>query len=167
MKTLSGLTAARLREILSYDPGTGNFIRKVRTSNSTRAGDIAGSATQLGYWIIWVDGTRYLGHRLAWLYTHGRWPKDHIDHVNGDPSDNRLCNLREATPSQNHANERMARTNKAGRKGVAPHRNKFVAQLGIGGHRKYLGIYATPDEAAEAYASAAKAHFGEFARTEG
>jgi hypothetical protein len=95
------LTAERLREILGYDPETGLFTRLVRTGR-IRAGEVAGTAHSRGYRSIVIDGRVYLSHRLAWLYVHGEWPPEQIDHINRNRADNRLVNLRAAKQSQNN-----------------------------------------------------------------
>ena len=93
MKTL---TAARLRELLQYDPETGVFTRLVKTSNGIKVGDVAGTADARGYILIRVDGWLHLAHRLAWLHMTCEWPKGMIDHINGVRDDNRWSNLRRA-----------------------------------------------------------------------
>ena len=96
----------------------------------------------------------------------GAWPKDQIDHVNGDRSDNRFCNLREATNSQNQANRRCEATSTSGVKGVSWDRRcrRWQAQISINGKPKHLGGFTSKEEAARAYAAAAIALRGEFAR---
>jgi hypothetical protein len=88
------LAAERLRERLRYDGGTGVFTRRVGSGHA-RAGEIAGSVHSTGYVRIGIDGGKYTAHRLAWLYVHGVWPSDQIDHINRNRSDNRIANLRE------------------------------------------------------------------------
>lgn len=89
-----------------------------------------------------------------------------VDHVNGDGLDNRRCNLRIATRSQNCHNRGAGRNNKSGYKGVCWHTQagRWVAQIGIGGKRKHLGLFASPEEAYAVYCAAAKELHGEFAR---
>jgi hypothetical protein len=102
------LTQARLRELLSYDPETGTFIWRTRSNprgpdlTGRRAGGLDGE----GYWHIRIDGKLYGGHRLAWLWVHGRLPNGRLDHINRSQADNRIANLREANPSQNRANSK-------------------------------------------------------------
>ena len=88
------LTAERLRERLHYDAGTGVFTRRVGSGHA-RTGEMAGSVHSTGYVRISIDGGKYTAHCLAWLYVHGVWPPDQIDHINGNRSDNRIANLRE------------------------------------------------------------------------
>jgi hypothetical protein len=68
------LTAERLREVLDYNPETGVFTWKVRTSIRVVAGKVAGSVGKRGYLIIGVGGRNYYAHRLAWLHMTGEWP---------------------------------------------------------------------------------------------
>ena len=88
------LTAERLRERLHYDAGTGVFTRRVGSGHA-RAGDMAGTIHSTGYVRISIDGGKYTAHHLAWLYVHGVWPSDQIEHINRKRSDNRIANLRE------------------------------------------------------------------------
>lgn len=106
-------------------------------------------------------------HRLAWFYAYGVWPQDQIDHRNGIRSDNRICNLREATNSLNKANERRRTDNTSGFKGVHRRENgRWRARIGVGNRRLALGDFDTPEAAHTAYCQAAAQHFGEFARAE-
>lgn len=87
-----------------------------------------------------------------------------VDHVNGNCSDDRPINLRAATSKQNRHNSRGWATTSVGVKGVIPRRDKYIARIGVNGKTRHLGVFPTLDEAAAAYAAAAKQHFGEFAR---
>jgi hypothetical protein len=99
------ITAARLRELLHYDPETGIFMRRVTTGRHGRycAGEVAGR-NHNDYSSIGVDDCEYKAHRLAWLYMTGRWPEGPLDHINMVKADNRFCNLRLATKTHNTAN---------------------------------------------------------------
>lgn len=161
------LTAARLREVLHYDPETGVFrwrMDRDRAGNA-KAGDIAGRIASTGYRQIRVDNRLYKAHRLAFLYMTGEWPEQHVDHRDGDRLNNAWSNLREATPSQNGANRGATKRNKLGVKGVyRNHDGKFKASICLDGEQVYLGTFDTPAEAASIYAVAAKDMHGEFAR---
>lgn len=133
-------------------------------SNFLKAGALVGSPDGGRYLQATIEGGRYRLHRLAWLYVHGMWPNGLIDHVNGDGSDNRIANLREATASQNRANtvrQLEGRTLPRGVKQEA-RTGKFVATLGRKGKNIHLGTFGTADEAAEAYLRAARESFGQF-----
>jgi len=88
-----------------------------------------------------------------------------IDHINGNGLDNRRCNLRWATASQQQWNRRPSRNNSSGYKGVRfdRERNKWRAEIAAGGKRKFLGRFDTPEDAAKAYDAAARELHGEFA----
>jgi hypothetical protein len=115
--TSRGITAERLRELFNYDPGTGVFTRRVRTANCVKVGDVTGHRQTAGYIQISVDRRPRLAHRIAWCMMTGESPKTQIDHINLDKADNRWCNLREATQSQNFANTRILASNGSGFKG--------------------------------------------------
>jgi hypothetical protein len=159
---MTELTVARLRGLLHYDPETGVFTWRVRVGNRV-PGDVAGIARPRGYYEVTVGGRVYRAHRLAWFYVHGEWPADQIDHVNGDPSDNRLANLRPAARSQNNANRKRC-PNASGYKGVSRDRTRWKAQICVDGQRFNLGYFGCPVEAHAAYVRAAEERFGEFAR---
>jgi len=107
----------------------------------------------------------FYGHRLAWLLSTGEWPKAEIDHANGNPYDNRLENLREATSGQNKFNIGYV-FNKTGYRGVSHHRNKFVAEIRKDGTKTYLGLFDTAEEASAAREAAEPVFYPDFARRE-
>lgn len=98
------LTQEELKEVLTYDPETGVFIWKVRPGYRVKVGDKAGCVGADGYSQIAYKGKLRKTHRLAWLYMTGKYPKEDIDHINGDKSDNRWDNLREASRQENCRN---------------------------------------------------------------
>ena len=159
------LTAKRLRELLHYDPETGVF-RWVARGHNTTSGTVAGYLHKKGYQMIAIDGRQYRAHRLAWLYVHGFWPSDQIDHIDGIRHNNHIANLRQATNCQNCQNSKRPCNNTSGFKGASWHRQigKWKAQIMVDGDKIYLGIFATAEEAHAAYCAAAVQHYGEFAR---
>lgn len=168
-EALQRALVAQLRARLLYDPSTGNFTW-APNCRARIAGRVAGSLHKKGYRQIQiVIGGKLLGfkaHRLAWLFTHGEWPSEQIDHINGERDDNRIENLRLATPSQNMANRKLNANNAAGAKGVCFHKGaqRWRARLQVNGTRIHLGDFKNKEAAEIAYAVAAKMHFGDYAR---
>jgi len=160
------VTQERLRELFSYNPNTGNFIRLVgRSGPNARAGDIAGCDNGQGYVRIYVDGKAYKAHRLAWMYTHGEWP-NHIDHVNGIRSDNRIENLRSVVRSQNNMNKGLYKNSTSGLKGASfnERSGKWKSQIQVSGKKMGLGYFQTKEEAHQAYLEVSRKFHGEYAR---
>jgi hypothetical protein len=116
-----------------------------------------------GYVVIWVEGARYRAHRLAFLYQTGEWPKNLVDHIDGDPSNNRWANLREATSKENGQNKAVGVNNRSGYLGVGWHKTnrKWQASIKVSGRLKHLGYFDDPALAAAAYAKA-KVNFHTF-----
>lgn len=158
------LTAKIIRNLLNYDPKTGIFTWRVRSSNRLRAGDKAGSIGKFRYARICIDHRSFSAHRLAWLHYHGEWPKGHLDHINGNCADNRIENLRLATSSQNSWNMKAMKNNATGMKGITRDRGKWKAHICCHYKRYNLGLFNTPEEAHQAYIKAAKKLHKEFAR---
>ena len=149
------ITQQRLKELINYDTDTGIFIWK-------KSGSVAGCLDAEGYKIIGIDGKHCKAHRLAWLYVQGSLPKDQIDHKNGIVGDNRLSNLREATPSQNMHNRKIQSNNSTGHPGVVKRKNKYGAHIKKNGKRIWLGTYDTIFAASAAYSAASKFLHGEY-----
>lgn len=164
-RTQAGLPLHFLKERLAYDPDTGSFTILV-SSGKRAAGNEAGYVNNLGYRLIWLSGHYYLAHRLAWYYATGTWPIGEIDHINGNPSDNRLANLRLATRAQNVANAKVNPLNTTGFRGVCKvpraSGDRFQATIRVNGRAIYLGTFSTPEEAHSAYLKAAHETHGAF-----
>ena len=116
------------------------------------------------YIIVRVDMHLIKGHRLAWFMTHGSWPENEVDHVNGDKTDNRIENLRKATRSENMRNCGMKRNNTSGFKGCRLREKGWQARITLQGKQHHLGFFKTAAEASAAYEEAAKKLHGEFMR---
>lgn len=155
------LTKERLRELLDYNPATGEFFCKTNRQGPRRPGDRAG-CTNNKYWEIIIDRKKYRAHKLAWFYVYGFWPKK-LDHKNRNPLDNRISNLREASNGQNMANRGMQKNNRSGFKGVFWYRQRWQAMISHNRKAIYLGRFPTPELAHAAYCAKAKEIYGEFA----
>ena len=105
-------------------------------------------------------------HRVLWAMSTGSWPRNEIDHINGDPSDNRLSNLRECTSRQNKMNQAAHKDGRSKFKGVnfSKYAGKWKAEIKIGPARRHLGYFASEVDAAAAYDEAAREFHGSFAR---
>jgi hypothetical protein len=159
-----------LRELLDYNPETGELSWKVDRGGKARRGAVAGTpkphSIQLNFSRSWG---KLSAHRVIWLIVTGEDPAElEVDHANGNPHDNRWENLRLATRSQNCANK--AYEGKLP-KGVCRVRRlkkrPFQARLQRRDGEKRialsLGFFSSAEEAHQAYLAAAAQHYGEFA----
>lgn len=144
---------------MHYEPSTGEFTRLT----GKRSGKKAGSLRPDGRRHVWVGGALYLEHRLAWLYMYGEWPTPYIDHIDGDPSNNRISNLRVATAVENQHN-RGKESNRCGRACTSKYLGvymyarvgRWVARINANGKRTFLGYFDNEIEAHAAYLDAKK-----------
>ena len=156
----------KIREWLHYEPTTGIFVWIKKSSPRAMVGDKAGTICGQ-YRVIALERKAYKAHRLAWVYVYGKEPAELLDHINGDTSDNRICNLREASYSGNSRNSKKRQGNISGYKGVVPSGLKskpWKAQINVGGKVRSLGFFVDPYEAHLVWCAAAKEAYGEFAR---
>lgn len=162
---LQPITADAAREMFDYFPDTGHFIRRgTGRFAGKRAGCLHRSS---GYWVIKINSKQILAHRLAWLWMHGEWPEDFIDHRDRSKTDNRVSELRKATNGQNIANSKPRA--RSGFKGVyaAPRMpGRWQAQINVNGKTTNIGTFDNIEEAARAYREAATKQYGAFARFE-
>lgn len=155
--TYKGLTVEDLKHIFDYNKITGEFRWK-SASRKAWNGQIAGSNDVRGYWRLFVKGVELKGHRVAWAITYGVIPDASmpLDHINGNTSDNRICNLKLCSQKENTQNTRMQKNNRCGLKGVSMVGKKFRAHITVDGKQKHLGMFDTKEEAHQSYVSAAK-----------
>lgn len=150
----SNVSHRRLLDTVSYDRQTGEFVWKEREGdvwfNSRFSGKTAGTTRVDGYKTICVDRVQYLSHRLAWFYVHREWPEFHVDHIDRDPSNNAISNLRAVTSAENTQNQNR-KLGRSGVTGVHRAKDRWVAS---GYHKKKkvtFGTYDTIEEASTAY----------------
>ena len=157
------ITLSELKNLYDFDPGTGVFSRRISTTRA-KAGSF-GSVNDQGYVVLFLNGCSVRGHRTAWFYFYGEWPKSNLDHINGNRSDNRICNLREASHQQNMKNRKIRLDNSCGYKGVGPnkHCKTWRARITVNGRPINIGHFKSKEEARDAYIEAAKKYHGEFA----
>ena len=167
------LTAEIVRELLDYNPDTGDLFwkerplkyfkseRSARRWNTTYAGKKAfitkdkedsSKHVRISRKVGSIFDKSYYAHRIIWLHYYGCWPKDQIDHINHDATDNRIINLRDVTASENQRNRTLQKNNKVGHNGIYydNERKQYRAQIYNGKNSKHIGRYDTLEEAIEA-----------------
>lgn len=147
LKPGTGAALQAIMDFISYDPNSGLLTWKKKPGSSVSVGSVIGNKTKHGRSIVDFRGMRIGSNRVAWCLFYKEWPKLEVDHINGDPSDDRISNLRLATRSQNVYNQ-LPRSN-TGHKGVRYYKGGFEASIKHNGTGFYLGRYRTLDEAVE------------------
>lgn len=152
------VTVERIREAFKYDPETGKVSWLINRRGPAKPGDEVGRNSN-GYRQTKLDGNGLMVHRIAWALSHGHWPDGDIDHKDGDPGNNKLSNLREATRSQNMQNRQGPQSNSStGTLGVRKlERNlkkPWIAAVTTNRKRQQIGYFATKQEASAAYLAA-------------
>ena len=166
-----GLNLNDVMKIISYDPETGVFrwseySREARHQHKHH-GKIAGTVSSSdGYLYITIRQVPFAAARLAFWMMTARQPVGQIDHIDGNRTNNRWANLREAQPWQNICNRSLDRRNKTGHRGVFfdRARGKFAAAIKRNGKKYHLGRYDSFEDAVAAYQAAAPQYHGSFAR---
>ncbi len=158
-----------VHDYIKYCEKTGEFRWKQSPANRAKIGAIAGYKHHSGYMVIEFKGAVYQAHRLAWWMVNGMLPPEEIDHINGIRDDNRICNLREASRTQNQHNRKTwSKGTSSGLKGSYFHKasGKWSSSIQCNKKRIHLGLFDSAVEANQAYLAAAKNLHGEFARIE-
>lgn len=137
------LSIDELRDVFAYDPESGlvTWKKDAKQRTNHRKGDVAGFKKRSGHLSANYLGLEYQIHRLGFALTHGRWPDPMTDHINRDPSDNRLCNLREVTGRANRLNSENC--DNAKHATLHKQTGKYQAMVSVGGAPKYLGLFPT------------------------
>lgn len=146
------------RDYLHYNPETGEFtwlkspMRRVKVGSRAGCLSIPSGRVQIKF-----KGKQYLAHQLAWLFTHGIWPVNVIDHIDGNPFNNAISNLRDVTQQINmHNQKRIAKHNKSGYRGVCwdSVNKSWRATITLDGKSKTIGRFPTALQASQAYETA-------------
>ena len=157
---------ARVKELVRYDASTGKLFWLQPVARWIKPGDEAGTKVKHAVDVT-LDKVTYRAHRIIWLLVTGQDPGAAIvDHVDGNPHNNKIQNLRLATFHQNQCNQKRRTDNTSGLKGVTwdKSRGKWVGQIHVKGKHIFLGRHETKEEAYAAYCEAARRLHEDFAR---
>ena len=158
------LTYEKAHQLFEYLPN-GELQRKITTSPKSLKGTFVGNGDIRRYKYFSVNGVKYYNHRIVWFMYHGYMPKQ-IDHINGNPLDNRIENLRECNQSENNWNQGIKVTNKSGYKGISWYARdkRWVAKLNVFGKSHIVGNFINKEDAVEAMKKARIELHKEFSR---
>ncbi len=141
--------------MLIYDPTTGLFKHIPPCAHNARQEWHPGSDEHSRGYSVWFGNRNMRAHRVAWYLYYGVWPDNTIDHINGNPKDNRIANLRDVSQKVNNRHILVARAhNHTECLGVTRFRNKFRARITVDGKSIHLGLFKTAEDAKAAYAEA-------------
>lgn len=153
------ISREQLKQYVTYDSETGVFnhtvrplsmfttVRNMKKWNTRYALKVSGRKRThkngKSYWYITINDKEYLAHRMAWLYEYGKLPDRHIDHLDGDGTNNRILNLRDVDISDNAKNSKLYSTSKTGVNGVTIHgqNGKYVSKIQADNITHSLGCY--------------------------
>jgi HNH endonuclease len=175
----SEITPERLHQLLSLTGDHGRLVWKDRTPDlfkmSRREPSIMCSIWNVryankeaftcvgnnGYLQGRVFNMLFLAHRVVWALSYNAWPVQHIDHIDGNKTNNSISNLREVDDLENAKNQKRHIDNKSGVTGVCidGRSGKWLAFISGSGRRKHIGLFINFDEAVEARKIAEK-HYG-------
>ena len=161
MNTKSHVTCALLHHFCYYDSSSGELILQYNWGNKRKAGALLGSRRKDGYKEVMIYGSRFLVHHLIWLYFHGELPAQEIDHIDGNPWNNKIENLREASHKENLRNTKKHKNNTSGFTGVYFNKatGRWQAYAKVNYRANYIGLFDSPEEAAAARAKWLEANY--------
>lgn len=169
-KKYNAINVERLKQVYSYKDGSlidqrenvpGKGKGGMRRNPNYLKG-VGGKSGHHGYLIAFLDGKRFLVHRLIWAIHHGDPGPLEVDHKDRIRTNNWIDNLRALPPALNGRNLSLSSRSSTGYKGVSREGNRFKASICLNGRLYNLGRYATPEAAAEEYAKASKQLHGEY-----
>jgi hypothetical protein len=150
-----------LKSLFTYDRETGDFRWKVARGRNVKVGQLAGGFNGHGYFVVKIDGKSHLVHRLIWLYETGEMPVNCIDHINRIRDDNRFCNLRDVSYSDNCQNIGVPKHNTSGHIGVSWYKRDecWNVYIKVDKKNKWLGRYKLIDDAIKARKNGEAAYY--------
>lgn len=167
IKESEAVTFEEAHEALSYNSETGEFrwregVRGRRPGSI--AGNVQGKGTKTARIRVCLKGRSFMAHRLAWFMTYNEWPELEIDHIDRDPTNNRISNLRLATTDQNRRNLSLKSNNTSGFAGIRfiERLNKWEARACEKNKIKNLGLFPEIEHALEAREKYCRERWGDF-----
>ena len=159
------LTQDRVKELFEYKDG--KLYSKVNRTRLRIGDEVGGVCPTTGYFRLRIEQKRYKRSRIIFLYHNGYMPKV-VDHINGNTTDDRIENLREADFYTNQYNAKLRKDSTSGIKNVhwSKSHNKWQVRICIDGKRKGLGYYDDLELAALVAEEARNKYHKEFARHE-
>ncbi len=147
---MTNIIYEKMSKYLAYDPETGVITWIKAKGSRAKVGQRAGNLNvALGYRFIMFNKCNYTEHRIAWLLATGEWPKEELDHINRNRSDNRLCNLREATRLENSLNSPQRLKNRAHGVHWSRAHNKWKVVFRVNTKDRYFGYFTNYEDACE------------------
>lgn len=159
------LTQKIIKELIIYNKETGIINWNPRTSKNAKnvacmkafntrfANKIAGNIkknikTGRKYYEIKIFSKKYQSHRIIFLYMTGSFPKNEVDHIDGNGLNNKWENLREVNKSDNQRNRKLNKNNSTGCPGVYRlANNKYRVKINHDNKELHLGYYNDLDTA--------------------
>ena len=159
------LTQELVNKLFEYKDGILYWKEKTSNKSPIKIGNACGRPATSGHMQTTIYGKLHGNHRIIFLMHHGYLPKE-IDHIDGNPLNNHIENLREATRAENQYNRKIGKNNTSGVKGVLWHKThqKWTAKTSVNGKRQYLGYFSTIEEASKVMKEFRKKNHGNFAR---
>jgi hypothetical protein len=141
-----------VKKLFYYDAETGMLIWRNGNKRNVKPWQEAKALNGLGYYSVKIQNKSYPVHRIIWLYVHGIFPDQDIDHKNRIRNDNRLCNLRSVSRTDNCQNISLPRHNKSGHIGVSwiKRHEAWTVYVKVNKKNKWLGCYKNLDDAVAA-----------------
>lgn len=164
MRKINHIDVEKVRELLDYNAETGVITWRNNWKGGVKAGDVAGYKHHTGYLMMGFMGKYVQMHRIAWCHYYGEQPKECIDHINCDRTDNRVANLRQASYNDNNKNASIRKDNTSGYKGVSwdASKGKWVASVMHNKKTYRVGSFSDPEAAYEARCKLAASLHKEF-----
>ena len=150
-----------VKKLFHYDAESGMLLWRYGNGRNVKPWQQAKAPNGQGYYTVKINGTNYRVHRLIWLYVYGDFPKEDIDHKNRIRNDNRLCNLRAVSRTDNCQNISLPNHNKSGHIGVSwfELRKTWTVYVKVNKKNKWLGYYKNLDDAIAARKAGEKQYY--------